>query len=84
MTIELNDIMDFKEAGQRLNRIIDEWNGTNWEDTDFIDCKADISNKDVLALIISVTELRNIVSLSITKMKTMRTETKKLLNRTGI
>ena len=68
----LNDVMDYKEAGQRASKIIDEWNKTNWEDTDFIESKADISNKDVLALIICFTEMRNCANIGIEKVRHYR------------
>ena len=32
--MELNDIMNFEEAGKRLSAITEKWNNTNWEDVE--------------------------------------------------
>jgi len=70
--MELKDIMNFEEAGKRLNAITEKWNNTNWEDTNFIDEKADITNKDVLALLISVDEMRNLARFGVEKVRSYR------------
>jgi hypothetical protein len=70
--VMLNDVMDFKEAGKRTDAIITKWNKSKWEDSDFIEKDADISNKDILALLIAFTEMRHVVYFARDKIRYYR------------